>query len=172
MQAPEAEQLVEMYWPLAMSIANRWGRKWPFLHDDFRSAAAWTLWRAATTWDPSKGKFPAYVHAAVRRQCLERLRKERRKAPEAFRSPPEDPDLDPLNLLTDPAPGPGDHLDNVEEVEHLLQSLPDGPRAAIELHFLDGVSTAEIADAKGVSRTSVNQTIARALNRMSIAASK
>src|SRR5882672_4725673 len=101
MTAVDAEQLVENYFPLALSIANRWGERWPWLRDDFRSAAGWALWKAATFYDPSKGGFAAYVHAAVRRHCWGRLQQERKKAPEAFRAVLIDPELDPLLLLAD-----------------------------------------------------------------------
>ena len=171
MNAVEAEQLVEEYLPLALSIANRWGERWPWLRDDFRSEAAFALWRAAVGYTAEKEyAFATAVHKAVRSRCWRRLQRERRIAPEAFRSPPADPHLDPLNLLADDTPPAADAIDAAEAVEKLLPMLTTDQAAAVESRFIDGVRIAEIAAERGTTPEAVRGAIARGLRRMWVAA--
>ncbi|HEY3789599.1 MAG TPA: sigma-70 family RNA polymerase sigma factor [Urbifossiella sp.] len=170
--ATEAVQLVEAYLPLAMRIANRWAEKWPWLRDDFASAAGWALWRAAMTHNPERGRFAAFVHVAVRRKCYVRLKQEFRKAPEAFRRQSTDPEYDPLNHLADDSMDAAGQMEAAEEIDLLLKATTPDARAAIELHFLDGIEVSEIADAKGVCRASVQQSITRGLRKMCTAATQ
>jgi DNA-directed RNA polymerase specialized sigma24 family protein len=156
-----------------MSIANRWGRRWPWLTDDFRSAAGYALWRAATAWTPEKPfRFATAVHVAVRRACWDRVRREVKIAPEAFRTLPADPDVDPLQTLIDPGPAPGAELEIREEVAKLLAEATPDARAAIELHIGEGFTAEQIGRAKGTSGRNIGGMIGRGLNRMRIAASK
>lgn len=167
--AVEAAELVEAYLPLALSIANRWDERWPWLRDDFRSEAAFALWRAAKGYTTDKPySFPTAVHVAVRRACWERLRQEARKAPEAFRAPPADPELDPLNMLEDDTPPASEAIDAADAVGKLLPLLTPDQAAAVESRFIDGRTVAEIAAERETTTEAVRDMIARGLRRMRI----
>ena len=74
-------------------------------------------------------------------------------------------------LGADPAPGPDQQLDARragERLENALAKLPERQRAALLLRSNEGLAYDEIAEALGVSRSSVKSLIHRARERLSV----
>lgn len=74
--------------------------------DDIRQIARITLWKAAETFDPSKGEWDRYAARAVKNAIVDEIRREVRRGPtmeylDTALAPPDDPTdvlygLDPL----------------------------------------------------------------------------
>ncbi|MBP3958435.1 sigma-70 family RNA polymerase sigma factor [Gemmata sp. G18] len=93
MTAPEVNELVERWWPLAGGVARKWGTRFPWLAHDFESAAGYALWQLARKvsgeTDPERGgRFAGLVRQAVRWAVIRRLEQERASNPGAFQSLP------------------------------------------------------------------------------------
>lgn len=176
MTRAEAADLVDQLTPLVLAIARSWGRRWPWLEDDFASDATAALWLALTSgrFDPAAGSAAAFARVVVRRACSNRYRGERARNPSAFRraAPVLDPDgepLDPAALLADPGPPPEDlaeRHDELARLPRLLAALSPARRRILAARFVEGVPAAEIAAAEGVSETRVGQQIRRSLDLM------
>ncbi|VTU02440.1 ---NA--- : : Sigma70_r2: Sigma70_r4_2 [Gemmataceae bacterium] len=177
MTSAEAADLVDQLAPLIRAVARHWGRRWPWLEDDFASDAATALWRAlvAGRFHPELGGTPkTFARVVVGRACANRLRTERARNPAAFRRVPQvlDPDgraADPAELLADPGPPVEDLVELGEElarVPALLATLSPARRRIVAARFVEGTAAAEIAAAEGVTETRVNQQIRRSLEVM------
>lgn len=162
MPAPDAAALVEQYYPLANSIANRWASSYPSLRDEFRSEAAYALWRVALKFEEGRVRFATVVHVAVRRRFVEVLRKERRRFPAAFHQPADDT-FDPLDLV------PDHRADGVEslDLQDLITAADLNPAdAAVMQGFLAGKTLVESAAGLGVTRTRAGQRRDRAVGKL------
>ena len=164
--APDSTALVEAYLSLAYSIANRYGRWFPWLRDDFRSLAAEALWRAALSFDPAgEHPFPRLVRLKVRSACSNRIAAERTRNKAAFRTLPADEQLDPVHAIPDRAAEVGTSFDAAELAEHVLRFVDPRSRALIELHA-EGATLEDLAAAGGVSLSRVGQLLERTREKL------
>ena len=158
--------LLEAYKPLACSIANRYGRSFPWLRDDFRSLALEALWRAALDFDPvGEQPFARLVRWKVRSVCGSRIDRERSRNRAAFRNVPADEELDPLNLVADDTAEIGAKLEAEDLAEHVLRRVDPRSRAMLRL-AAEGATHETIAEAAGVSTARVGQLLDRAREKL------
>lgn len=168
MPAPAAADLVELWYPLAVGIARRYGKRWPWLADEFESVAAEALWKTAVKFGASGDvRFPGLVRRAVGWAVWRVIETEKRKNRTAFNDPPrirndEGEELDPLDLVAGTEPGP----ELLAEVRDLLDQLTPTQRERLTRHFLNGDTCAEIAKAECVTRSAVYFALNRALDAL------
>ena len=102
-------------------------------------------WKAASTFDSSRGTVLAWLIVATRSRSIDRLRTRR---PTAARGPN---DADPLARL--PAPGDVEAESAAREWETECRSaigkLPSEQREALDLAYFEGLTHAEIAERTG-----------------------
>jgi len=119
------------------------------------------LWRNAERYDRSRGKLETWVLLmarslaidAIRHRVLEARTLERMDRP----------------LEADQAPGPDDRvitLDLTERARRAMSSLPPEQRAALELAYLGGKTSAEISDLEGIPVGTAKTRIRAALLRL------
>lgn len=164
MNAPEATELTESYMPLADSIANRWGLKFPGLRDEFRSEAAFTLWRVAVAFHADEfsnpaGAFASIVRIAIRRSLSKVLYKEQRRFPASFHQSADGLDL--LEIVG--RPNGGDTVD----LQDWIASADLNPLDDVVLRDrLEGWTQSESGARLGISRSRVGQRLARAFKKL------
>ena len=119
------------------------------------------LWRNAERYDRSRGKLETWVLLmarslaidAIRRRVLEVRSLERMELPRE----------------ADDAPGPDDvaiTIDLTERAKVAMASLPSEQRAALELAYLGGKTSAEISDLEGIPVGTAKTRIRAALLRL------
>jgi RNA polymerase sigma factor (sigma-70 family) len=175
LSAPELAALVDRHTDTVLRIAAAWGRRFPWLADDFASDATYALFLAAQKHDPTKCEFYSFLVMKVRWVILTRLRNERLHNPAAFRHQPTATNddgilLSPLDLLVSRFPDPTaalDQADDAEELDRLLARLPDRHRELLVRHIGAGEPVAALAAERGVSRSRINQTIRAAVAKLS-----
>ena len=122
----DAADLVEQFKDVAIRIAAGFGRRRPWLADDFTSDSLLALLTAAKKYTPDYGPFRPFVIARVRWACLKRLGIERRKNPTAFHQRTDD-ESDPLTFMPGREPPPEARA----EAADLLDRLPPARRGAV-----------------------------------------
>ncbi|MGI8617348.1 MAG: RNA polymerase sigma factor [Actinomycetota bacterium] len=103
------------------------------------------LWRNAERYDRSRGKLETWVLLMARSLAIDAIR---RRVLEARTLERVDRPLE-----ADQAPGPDDlvvTLDLTERARRAMSSLPHEQRAALELAYLGGKTSAEISDLEGI----------------------
>ncbi len=173
MTGPEPSNLVEAWFPYAMSLTARWSRQYPWLGDDFCSEAGLALIKAAERYD---GSVPFRIALAVTvRQALgARLASERSKNRAAFRRAGPlvlagGEEIDPINRIADDGPAPdqaAELADELARLPELLGTLAPDRRAEVELCFLDGTTRVAIGAARGVSYEAVSQNVRASLAKL------
>lgn len=103
------------------------------------------LWRSADRYDGSRGALDTWVLLIARSLAIDSIRRRVLEARTLERAdpPPE----------TDPAPGPDERaatLDLSERARRAMAALPPEQRAALELAYLGGKTSAEISDLEGI----------------------
>ncbi len=171
----EVERLCNDYFKLAVKIARRWGKMFPWLSDDFESDGGLALLRAARTRHTFGGKFETLVYRHVERACLRLLTKERNRPDSRFN--------------TESMPGEGGHgqgaheadkaagivddthaAELVVEVRDLLEQLPAARRSRIVRLFFGGEHWTEIAAELGISPQAVGAAARRDMGKLHKAA--
>jgi RNA polymerase sigma-70 factor (ECF subfamily) len=99
------------------------------------------LWRAASTYDPSRGALKAWLLSLVRSRSIDWLRREARHSrhvelDDFITSHLEAKENTEQQVAQD---------DESRRIRNLLKALPDGQRQAIELAYFGGLTQAEIA---------------------------
>ena len=102
-------------------------------------------WRAASTFDPSRGSVLAWLIVATRSRSIDRLRARR---PSIARGPA---DSDPLERLSAPGDIEAESAAREWEAEcrAAIGKLPAEQREALELAYFEGLTHAEIAERTG-----------------------
>jgi len=127
------------------------------LHDVFLE-----VWRQAADYDVQRGSVRAWLLLRMRSRALDRRKSpgyarvvsiEDRKAPEAARTPAEDPALSP----------------DREAVRRALQQLPFDQRQVLELGYFEGLSSSEIAARIETPIGTVKSRVAAALAKLRLA---
>jgi RNA polymerase sigma factor (sigma-70 family) len=119
------------------------------------------LWRSADRYDRSRGKLETWVLLMARSLGIDAIR---RRVLEARTLEHLDPPVE-----ADQAPGPDDQvitLDLTERARSAMASLPPEQRAALELAYLGGKSSAEISDLEGIPIGTAKTRIRAALLRL------
>lgn len=100
-----------------------------------------TIWRGAASFDPSQGAFRPWLLRLTHWKVLNELRRRRRR-------PSESTEDEPLQEFVDGAPGPEEHVWQIEHetiVKSALQALPPKQRQAIALAFLEDMTHEQVA---------------------------
>ncbi|MCE9562888.1 MAG: sigma-70 family RNA polymerase sigma factor [Planctomycetes bacterium] len=171
MTAPEATELTEKYIRLAFKIANRWAANHPHLHDEFESAAVFTLWQSALGFDQARDvHFSTWFRLQCRSALIRVLRKERAKAPEMFIPqfvPTEKQETHPAERIADPRRGPAEAAEIALDAAPLLRALdalPERQRDVVQRRVMLNQKFDEIAAAHGMSRANIGNILNAALD--------
>ncbi len=172
MTAPEVNELVETWWPLAGGVARRWGARFPWLEHDFESAAGYALWQVARNVsgeaDPERGgRFAGLVRRAIKWAMNRRLDQERARNPMAFLPPLAitDPEtgrpLTPLAFVAARDPEPGATLADADELATLFDraALPERYRDVLTRRIGYEEPREEIDTDLGVSGARVREMV-------------
>jgi RNA polymerase sigma factor (sigma-70 family) len=119
------------------------------------------LWRSADRYDRSRGKLETWVLLMARSLAIDAIRRRVLEARSLERvDEPEE---------ADEGPGPDDQvviLDLTERARRAMSSLPPEQRAALELAYLGGKTSAEISDLEGIPVGTAKTRIRAALLRL------
>lgn len=119
------------------------------------------LWRSAERYDRSRGKLETWVLLMARSLAIDAIR---RRVLEVRTLEHVDRPLE-----ADQGPGPDDQavtLDLTERARRAMASLPAEQRAALELAYLGGKTSAEISDLEGIPVGTAKTRIRAALFRL------
>ncbi|HEV3438035.1 MAG TPA: sigma-70 family RNA polymerase sigma factor [Gemmata sp.] len=162
MTAPQVDVLVQSCWRLALALAKKFTRRYPFLQDEFESEAIFALHRAATHFDPTRGfQFITLAYVSIRRALHQYLTRERMMHPDRFRRPnPTDSEDDPLTRFASPQ-----QPDRIELVE--LIEMARGATYPLDWELLtrrvrDNEKLGSLAKELSVSHQRIRQRVARA----------
>ena len=119
------------------------------------------LWRSADRYDRSRGKLETWVLLMARSLAIDAIR----------RRVLEVRTLEHVDRPTeaDQEPGPDDHaatVDLTDRARRAMSSLPPEQRAALELAYLGGKTSAEISDLEGIPVGTAKTRIRAALLRL------
>jgi len=119
------------------------------------------LWRSADRYDRSRGKLETWVLLMARSLAIDAIRRRVLEARtlEHVEHPGE----------ADQGPGPDDQvviLDLTDRARKAMSSLPPEQRAALELAYLGGKTSAEISDLEGIPVGTAKTRIRAALLRL------
>ncbi|VTR93568.1 rna polymerase sigma factor : : Sigma70_r4 [Gemmata massiliana] len=172
MTAPEVNELVEQWWPLAGGVARQWGARFPWLEHDFESAAGYALWQLARKVsgeaDPERGgRFAGLVRKAVKWAILRCLDQERTRNPRAFLPPlvflnPETGEpITPLTFVAARGREPGAAFADADELATLFAraELSERYRDVLTRRLGHEEPREEIAADLGVSGTRVREMV-------------
>jgi RNA polymerase sigma-70 factor (ECF subfamily) len=154
------DQLYRRYRSLAFAAAFTLARE-PAIAEDAVHDAFLSVWRAATSFQPTRGSLRAWLLTIVRNAVTDHLRT-RRLAP-----PP-----DATNHPVPETPASEDVFATVaanaeaRRLHRALQSLPPSQRHALELSFFGGLSHGEIAARTGVPLGTVKGRVRLGLRRL------
>jgi RNA polymerase sigma-70 factor, ECF subfamily len=119
------------------------------------------LFRTADNFDPARGSLDTWVLLVARSLALDSLR----------RRVLESRTLDATRPLSDADPDPGPEAmaetqDLVERARRAMAGLTDGQRAALELAYFGGKTSAEVAELEGIPLGTAKTRIRSALIRL------
>ena len=156
---PERQALAARYLGLAMGTARPYMARWPYLADEFESAAQLALVEAAEAFEPGRGvKFPTFARPRLwgamrdvqRRQVAYGWRGDVAIAPRVGRLT-FDAEARGRVLCCEPDGPVGWAAESIESVERWLRKLPPRHAAALRLIYLRGMTHVEAARAIGCS---------------------
>lgn len=103
------------------------------------------LWRSADRYDPGRGKLETWVLLVARSLAIDSLRRRVLDARVLDRAG--------VRQEASEEPGPEDHAttaDLSERARRAMEALSDGQRAALELAYFGGKTSAEVAELEGI----------------------
>lgn len=103
------------------------------------------LWRGADRYDPARGKLETWVLLVARSLAIDSLRRRVLDARLVDRAG--------VRREASDEPGPEDHAttaDLSERARRAMKALSDGQRAALELAYFGGKTSAEVAELEGI----------------------
>lgn len=112
------------------------------LADDVAQEALVRLWSQADRWQPERSRLTTWLHAIVYRLCIDRLRDRGQWSSEEVSPERTSPDPGALELLSSEA--------ELRELADAVRSLPARPRAALTLHYYEGLSGQAAAEVMGI----------------------
>lgn len=125
--------------------------------EDIVQEAFLRVWIHAKSWDAAKAKFTTWLYRIVFNLCVDHVRKRVGL---------------PLDLVMERADPRGDVLGELQRHEtrdrvgKAIADLPETQRAAVALHYYEGLSNAEAAEVLSVSIGAVEQLLIRARRRL------
>jgi RNA polymerase sigma-70 factor, ECF subfamily len=125
--------------------------------EDIVQEAFLRVWVHAKSWDATRAKFTTWLYRIVFNLCVDQTRK---------------PVGASLDLVIDRVDPQIDALERIQrqesagQVVRALSQLPDTQRAAVALHYYEGLSNAEAAEVLSVSIGAVEQLLVRARRRL------
>lgn len=121
------------------------------------------IWRRASSFEPGRGSFPAWLYRITRNLCISRLRQQQARPPiddgGSRTEGGEWEEDDPLERISDPSPSIPDTIWMEERsrlVREALAALPDEQRLVIELSYFEGLTRREIAARLGWAEGTVH----------------
>jgi RNA polymerase sigma-70 factor (ECF subfamily) len=119
------------------------------------------LWRNAERYDTARGRLETWVLLVARSLAIDSLRRRviESRSLEALGPPVE----------ADPRPGPDDLAstgDMAERARRAMETLSDEQRAALELAYFGGKTSAEVAEMEGIPVGTAKTRIRTALLRL------
>jgi RNA polymerase sporulation-specific sigma factor len=163
----DVAHLAQQHFPLVVHIAKRFVRSSVPL-DDLVGEGSIGLIRGLQTYDPARGPLGAHLAVCIKQAIIASLRRWRPWHPLPVDTDGEDQPIEDQRGET-----PCVSVEEDDEralVQRMLLTLHPADRQFVEMHYLRGMATSEIAQAIGVSRGRVRQRLARALKRMRTAA--
>jgi RNA polymerase sigma-70 factor, ECF subfamily len=119
------------------------------------------LWRSAERYDPSRGKLETWVLLVARSLAIDALRRRVLDARTVERSTPTS------ETATDPSPEELVELvDLSERARRAMSDLTPGQRAALELAYFGGKTSAEVAELEGIPLGTAKTRIRSALLKL------
>lgn len=125
--------------------------------EDVVQEAFLRVWIHAKSWDVTKAKFTTWLYRIVFNLCVDHARKHVGL---------------PLDLVMERADPQGDILGDLQrretrdQVRKAISDLPETQRAAVALHYYEGLSNAEAAEVLSVSIGAIEQLLVRARRRL------
>lgn len=158
---PARQRLAERFLPLAYAIAHPHIRAWPWVGDEFESAANMALVEAAESFDPKRNvRFATYARHRIQGALRD---VKRRMTPGGWRSDPSHaPAIGPLSdnpetwgriIGAEPDPPVDEALETSDEIDQLLRRLPRRHAEACRRIYLQGKTQAEAARELGCSQS-------------------
>ncbi|OGP89802.1 MAG: hypothetical protein A2156_14205 [Deltaproteobacteria bacterium RBG_16_48_10] len=122
------------------------------------------VWQTAKSYEP-KAKFTTWIYRVTANLCFNELKSARRKRWFSFHHSDETSENTTEETLSDGSPSPEGILlakERSQQINEVLQSLPENQRMALILKRYDDLSYNEIAQILGCSVSAVDSLIVRA----------
>jgi RNA polymerase sigma-70 factor (ECF subfamily) len=119
------------------------------------------VWRNAARYDPARGSLDTWILLMARNLAIDSLRRRVLEARMLQATRPRDE--------SDPAAGPdkvAETADLVDRARRAMASLSDGQRAALELAYFGGKTSAEVAELEGIPLGTAKTRIRTALLKL------
>ncbi|WP_323761987.1 sigma-70 family RNA polymerase sigma factor [Maricaulis sp.] len=132
----------------------------PAMADDLTQDVMLTIWRRASSFDPSRAAASTWIYTIARNQHIDQYRKTQR----ASRMDETDPSLQPV-----PAAAADDLCEQAEAADSVgvaLESLSADQRQVVELAFTEGLTHSEIAERLNLPLGTVKSRIRLALGKL------
>ena len=121
-----------------------------------------TVWAKADRYDPQRAPLSAWVFTIARNKYVDAYRKRQRPEPD-----PQDPSFRSTQAVAIPSPEREVDVDRRQRVlSDALSQLPAEQRETLQALYFDGLTMAELADARGVPLGTVKSRARRALQAM------
>lgn len=119
------------------------------------------LWRGAARYDPARGRLETWVLLVARSLAIDALRRRVLEVRVAQRTAP------PREASDEPGPDQrAETLDMSERARRAMAALTDGQRAALELAYFGGKTSAEVAELEGIPLGTAKTRIRTALLKL------
>jgi len=119
------------------------------------------LWRGAASYDPARGRLETWVLLVARSLAIDALRRRVLEVRVAQRTAP------PREASDEPGPDQrAETLDLSERARRAMAALTDGQRAALELAYFGGKTSAEVAELEGIPLGTAKTRIRTALLKL------
>jgi len=119
------------------------------------------VWRNAERYDPARGSLDTWILLMARNLAIDSLRRRVLDARMIEKTSPRDE--------ADPTAGPdaiAETTDMVDRARRAMASLSDGQRAALELAYFGGKTSAEVAELEGIPLGTAKTRIRTALLKL------
>jgi len=174
MNTNDPDQLFEAHMDLALRI----GRSFPLVGhaiDESEQEARIGLWKAANSYDPSKGEFEPFATTVIRNHLRTAYEKTKRRSgevttldiPAANQADADGESIKDTSILS-PDASPlleAERNDIRSTLKESIASLTQTQREALQ-SYADGNNYADIAREKGVSKAAVRQMVQRAADQV------
>ncbi len=170
----EQQKLAADYLPMARCLARSFKATWPSLRDEFDSAAALALVEAARSFDPTRGlrfaTFARYriwgaLRSARRNDVPLGFRKDPGQAPYVFPMTQRSEEIGRV-LVSRPEQPVGRNLEDHEQMERWLRTLPRQQAVACRHLYLNAATYSEIAQALACTKSRVAHMHRQAMSRL------